>query len=772
MSKLARHEPLTPDSIREQMETSGFLGLNAASLMKVILEHSRDYRNRGQMGRLRAALLTGTTIIGSTFITKAERQGLLLTDDMPVSAFGQFLIDLHAEVKLTNDSHWMELSQRLETYRNYWRLVDVTSAAEKEVISVLSKSPRFVIKRVLAFTHLCFLRNYLSFDVPSELERLFEELGTPEEVASIASLLIAVANAHSPLDSFELGLPIIDLMDSDLHDIMRSGKALLERFEIGKQVSLFAYSLEFIQSPRGHVFYVRPPSSTFEYALRLGFIRFQFGKGGFRTYDPEFPQVSLQSFAEVFAGKLPKSFCEVADPETDYRRIRLHLPLGPEPYRAVTGAFFFEDAVEQEQLGQEFLLPVRGESDPEPRLTDHLDFNTFLRIWRHWQFLGLVDAAVTRRFVDRDWMIVSNSLVRVVPEESLIEMSMSTGVTEQQARDFLRFVAADVKKLGYFDLQYRPFLRMASVGVSKLEYMSPPEILYLPAVVSLSNAIRNVQSANQLRLGANAKIFVDVVARILKGPFKRVAVNRRVKADDEITDIDIVVLEGSNLYLLECKHALSPTGPHEIREIWEQIEKGTRQLQTAVKVLGDPARLQSYIAGWFPGVKSRQTQGLMIKTCILCSHRIFSGMSHHDIPIRDFASLSKVASDGIVGMGALHPDGDIVKYCYRVTSEGGFSAADFDDYLSENSRYFNLNARFMNRVSRFDRFGDVTVAWDTYMFDVELHEWMENAESLGFVRLPDERRKPFIPWSSEELAQFLQRSTEQAPESSSAQSVP
>jgi hypothetical protein len=762
MSRLARQDPLTPNYIREQMHENGFLAWSTTALMKQLLESSRDHRKKNQLGRLRAALLTGTTVLGPSFITRAERQGLLLTDDMPLSSFGQFLDNLYAEINLINDPSWTELTRRLETYRAYWRFTVATSPAEEAAMTILRSKPRFIIKRVLALAHLCFLRHYLQFETAPQLAKLFDELGTPEEVSSIASLLVAAANNFAPLDAFELGLPVVDLMNSDLHDIMRNGKMLVERFEIAKQISLFAYSLEFSVSHRKHIFCLQPPYPEFEYALRLGFIRFQLGQGKLASANDERdPQVSLRSFAEIFASKLPSRFCEIRDQGTEFRRIRLHLPLGPLPYKAIADTFFFEDAVEQEQLSQEFLLPVHRDSDPEPRLTENLDVRAFLRMWRHWQFLGLVDVSVTRRFVGKDSTIVFNSLVRVLPEEALIEMTRSIGIGEQEAREFVRLVTADVRTHRYFDLQYRPFLRMAKVKLSNQEKDPPSEILYLPGLVYLSNATRNVQSANQLRLKANASIFVDIVARVLKTRFKKVVTNRRVSDDSGATDIDVIVFENERLYLLECKHSIPPTGPHEIREIWEQIEKGTHQLHTALRVLADPERLQSYIAGWFPGTKAYETKAIVKRSCVLCSHRIFSGMSHNQISVRDFASLSKVVSDGVVGMTALYPDGDPIKYSFRITGENGFSCDDFDDYLSENSRYFKLISAFMHPVSRFERLGDVTIARQTYVFDAELHDWIEYAESLGFVRLPDERVRLSSPLSPEELSRMFQSSEEE-----------
>jgi hypothetical protein len=37
--------------------------------------------------------------------------------------------------------------------------------------------------------------------------------------------------------------------------------------------------------------------------------------------------------------------------------------------------------------------------------------------------------------------------------------------------------------------------------------------------------------------------------------------------------------------------------------------------------------------------------------CVLCSHRIFAGMEHHGIPIRDCASLARLTESGIIAIG-------------------------------------------------------------------------------------------------------------------------
>ena len=110
-----------------------------------------------------------------------------------------------------------------------------------------------------------------------------------------------------------------------------------------------------------------------------------------------------------------------------------------------------------------------------------------------------------------------------------------------------------------------------------------------------------------------------------------------------------MVLTERTLYLIECKHSITPTGAHELRDLWRDIDHGVHQLKLAMEILG--VRRQSYLAGLFPGTTKTQAARLRIQPCVLCSHRVFSGLSLDGIPVRDFASLALICGDGIVGMG-------------------------------------------------------------------------------------------------------------------------
>jgi hypothetical protein len=270
---------------------------------------------------------------------------------------------------------------------------------------------------------------------------------------------------------------------------------------------------------------------------------------------------------------------------------------------------------------------------------------------------------------------------------------------------------------------------------------------------------RNVQSANQLRFTANASIFVETLEEMFKLFFTNVATNKRVKSGTNRTDIDVIVLTEKTLYVIECKHSVPPTCPHEMRDIWEEIEKGASQLEIALEALSDSGRRHEYLSSWFPKVNRNETANLQIKPCLLCSHRIFAGMEYRGIPIRDSASISRLFDDGVISLGAMDEKGETVMYRHQIINEGGFSPNDLDDYLSIDARYFKSFAPFMRPVSRFDNFGDVVVARETYCYEVTLDEWRTHLDSLGCTRQADVRRTVIFPWSSEELLSQAEKLT-------------
>lgn len=752
VARVARLNPATAGLIRAEIQSQCLNGWTERRKAHALICLGEAFRASGKLGRLRATLLVGVLHLGSGFVTQFERSGLLLTDDQALKKFGRFLTDLGVELAASGDPEWGELSERLRSYRAYHKLVLAIADGDGKLLRLLQARTRPIIKDIFAITNLAFLRHYFGVDVPVHLGEALDQLGAPEQISSAASALVALANHQRPLDALDVGAPMTgDLSNPDLWMLMRFGRILVERHAIAKQISLFGYCLERRDGTSTTVYYVRPPFAEFEYAVRLGYIRAQIGQGGWLEISKQdaVPPLSLANAAELFLRRWRKPIAELRDAGTSFRRVRLVFPIIPELYRLVGELRVFDDVTMSEGLAEDFLLPVREASDEPLRITSTMTLDEFWRIWRIMQFFCCVDVAAIRSYSLSDPTVFFNSLVRIAKEEETIEMITAVGVDVAKAREFLQLVSASVNRLGYYDLQYRPLLQIAQVNVP--EHTFPSEMLHLTAIVATSNVLRNVQVANKVRLAGAPHIFVDVVASLLRSHFKNVSINRRVQSPEGNTDIDIVVLEGRRLYLFECKHSVFPTEPHEMRDVWEDIEKGVRQLQTATTVLSNPQRLQSYLAGWFPGRKSRDGLHLEIVRCVVSSHRIFSGLEREGVSIRDYSSLARLAEGGVISIGTAEGTLDTLVRGFRLTSEDGFSVADLDDYLSPKSRYFKVFAPFMHPISDPVRHGALTIARETYVFEGAADELLAHMEAIGCKRVPDERRMLRVPTPLEDL---------------------
>jgi hypothetical protein len=754
ITRLSRQYPITSAILEYELQFVDVSGTSRKQLSKEILRILVEYRTRNQLGRFRAGLFMSLKIMGEGFLGEIERAGLLLSPDSYTSKFEKFLKALSRECAEIKDPMWNALSERLNTYIAYCNLVAEFTDFGAEVSPLLRNRPRDIIQKILALTNLQFFRMYFNVEVPSNIAEYLDELGTPEDLASIASILVVLANECQRLDGFDFKPPMSDnLLTPEVRKVLQFGNAVRLRHEIGKDIAYFQYELEFHSQER--VFYIRPPSLGFEYFRKLGFIRSEIGiaKAGLDvSTTPDISRVSFQASAEAIAVELRSKLHEIADANTPFRRVRTFLWSHPEIYKRITPYQYYEDFTNRARLDQEFLVPLMRKGQTAIHLTDNLDLVTFDYILRYLQFFCMVDIYILKPFAMRDPLLFCNSLTRVMSEKDMLDLLEATGVSKEQVSEFFKLVTADTGDLGYFDLQYRPYLKIGPSDVKGIN--SPAEIVHLSGVVATSQGIRNVQCANRLRLGANADLFVECVGGMLKEHFKRVEINRPVKSTSKSnpmrTDIDVLLLENGVLYIFECKHSIPPTSPHEMRDIWEEIKKGVSQLKKAIEILNDTSRLTDYLRGWFPDLPRNQTVNIKIVPCVLCSHRIFSGMAYEGIPIRDFSSLAKLIEDGLIKVGVLQ-DRALTLSQFRIAETNKFSIYDLADYLSEDSRFFKMFKAFMFPTSRIQRVGNITLARETWLYEVEMNKWLSWMTSIGCTRLEDERAEWKSPLSAQEL---------------------
>jgi hypothetical protein len=127
------------------------------------------------------------------------------------------------------------------------------------------------------------------------------------------------------------------------------------------------------------------------------------------------------------------------------------------------------------------------------------------------------------------------------------------------------------------------------------------------------------------------------------------------------------------------------------------------------------------------------------------------------VPVRDYASFVRLLEGGIISIGTADKDRGTVVKRFQLTAGDTLSTGDLDDYLSCDAKYFRIFSPFMWPTSRFVQLNDITVAYETYVFQWTPEEWEANLESVCARRLPDERGRLKIPMS---MASVLEKMEE------------
>ena len=709
------------------------------------------YRHVRHWGKFRRAIMLGAAVLGRPFLVDLERRGLLLADDTPRAEFSTSLRILQRQLADIPEDVRQYLNDRLRTYRAYDELTLFIHGRAPHVRRLLAERPFPFGRTLLSFTNLAFLRRHFAFEAGSEFTELFAEHDTPERLAEAASSVIALANDHRQLESADFTFPLTGMDVSDeFVAVLRYGAAICLLRETGKLISILSYRLCRERTGNPRVYRLCPSDIEVEYALRLGYIRGEIGTAAspLRVAGRADPRHSMHFGTKDLLNRVPQ-IAELRDPGTPFRRVRLHAPSLPRLYETLSRVRFYEDALRDERLSQELELPMRVSQSESWQLVPGIELHTFQKMWRSLEFLAFLDVAALRQF-ESDPEVIYNSLMRVSTEDNLVELLKVIGVDSERVAPLLDLIAADVRRLGHYDMQYRPFLRVRSstARIGGRETTTRPEVIHGSAIVATSNITTNVQRAHGIRIRTNADAFVAVAQETLKSIFQKVRTNVAVKLGDLRTDVDIMILTERTLYLIECKHSVTPTGAHELRDLWCDINHGVRQLKVAMEILA--VCRQTYLAGLFPGTTRTRNAGLRVQPCVLCSHRVFSGLSLGGIPVRDFASLALVCGDGIVAMGGEDESREVVMQRYRLRATENATEDDFDDYLSDGSRFFAMFRPFMHEHDRLYRFfeGSLILAHNTFVHSVSQDEWAAHLAQIGAVPMSPERHPVEDLWSS------------------------
>jgi hypothetical protein len=710
--------------------------------MTELIARTQDAKERGRVGRLCALIVIGAVAFPDKFVEKVNSSGLLVVRDaMP--RFDRTTVEWIGRLGRSSEAPFDVLRERFETYRALYNARLGAANSGQSALEVLRQRPFRYGKTLLALADIAFLRAYYGLEAGLQLRNIYRDLEEPEKVAAAVSACLAIACEAAALNSMDFTYPMSGLyVTPECEVLIRYGHLIATLAEFEKMVAI-GYKLVQQRIHDRDVFSLLAPSIEVEYSLRLGFVRREVGSTAAPLHvvdEGGASLVSIQHAAEVAIARTGNMLFDVADADQPFRRLRLLVPQIPRLLREMSRWRFYEDALWQEQLAQELELPMRLKSEESWQVAPGLGLQTFLRTWKVLVFLNTVHIVLVRQHQD-DEVMVRNSLIRIMKLEDWRGLLQATGLSAPQCDAFLKLVSIDLAAPGFVDIQYRPLLMLngATFTVGGQQITAPAEIVHSAAVVATANVLPNIQRSHGIRVDTNAQAFVELAETVLRRVFARTKTNVPVKGQAGRTDVDIVALTNDVLYLFECKHSIPPTGAHELRDPWMDVKKGVAQLERATEILREKGP-DAYVLNWFPGVKAADARKLKVRCCVLCSHRVFSGLEIRGIPVRDLLSLNLVLGDAKVFKGQTGRDEGVVDVTpYRLRAAEDATVADLDDYLGADSRYFSMFRPFMRRICRIEfRSASLVLTRESFVYQVTEGEWERHLESLGAQRLPGE----------------------------------
>jgi hypothetical protein len=379
------------------------------------------------------------------------------------------------------------------------------------------------------------------------------------------------------------------------------------------------------------------------------------------------PVVPLQALAEGLLRSLGTDVYRLKT--TPYPRYVLELRINP----SLMAICNYDDYVRDWTTASEFILPY--DTLRQTPISNVLTVGDLLDAHKAIEILSAIHAAMLRATMGAYEQAAVNSILPVFEREQLLEMlrwaapKLSTATLEATI-DVLCWSGEDA----FLDLQYRPIVRTGNA------------YLLLPRVAAHSALARNALTSERQRIPDAGPMFARIVAQELGSTFPRVARERPLRtAGRDVGDVDVAILLDRRLYLFECKYSLLGANTHEFSDTFDDVQRGSGQLHTAMAFMSNVSDLSSLLRSWFPGASDAELIVEHVRPCILTSTRVLSGMICDGIPVRDRFSLRKFVASGEIEVTGLI-DGAVRGLRAKLWQGDSCRGADLDDYLSPSGR--------------------------------------------------------------------------------------
>lgn len=482
-----------------------------------------------------------------------------------------------------------------------------------------------------------------------------------EELASAVSYLIGVTGRVTPLKDSDFSA----LNDTngfvDLGPLIVLAYKLHRVHELAADIVRADYKIE---RREDGAFEVSPVSERMGMALSFGYLKTQlldrfpdeFIKGAMSFFDmcKEWFKVCGEEMVPLVPG--PPKRIVVKIPEIVLKKMAKDIFL--------KDTFFREEMYVLYNVSYELFANLSHMRDFE--LKPGCSLLDFLKVWRSYCFLASIRALRLDQ-LNKENPEYWNSLLIGINRKEIVRQFETIGYSNSQIEGFLSVVSWDAHGDEFLDLQYTPFLLINELVIIPLH------------LFVTSNVIRNALITEQVRIFSDGKIdpLSDLIEAPLKKRISRTKSNIKYEVNGERGQIDVLALAGNTLFVFECKNMILPCSAHERRTLLDYLDKASDQLDRFNRNFkkGGLIEILESKTGW------KIPKDVKLETCIVLSHRLYSGAQYRGHSIRHGHELRNLLETGKVEAGVT---GHSV-HKFSLWQQSEFSSNDLVRYLDENA---------------------------------------------------------------------------------------
>jgi hypothetical protein len=437
-------------------------------------------------------------------------------------------------------------------------------------------------------------------------------------------------------------------------------------------------------------------SSTLEKSIRLGYINQEMQEDiSYITSKSAVEDVcSISELSKLIIDKLDDVIIQSID-DGKLTRFRFEFPEPIFEYFKSQQGFFKEEIMTLEYFARELMLDF--EDVDKKLITEHCTLTDIVRFQRFFVFINEV---IEKMMYDKNFKYSKNkvvsSLILAFQKEKLSKVLENFIGDKQKIEELLGLFT--YKKSYKLDLQYTPFLNVSG------------NLIFSNMVLSKSNLIRNsiaysYLSKNQI---ANDSQGLEPLVKICKKCFLDagyfVLSNIKFKYCKLNGEIDVLVVNDTDILLIECKSPLAPVNNFELRSSIDHIGKANKQLDLSKLAFENTSFEKDFCKSNSIEYKTRN-----IRTCIVFGNRLLCGYKKSKYPIRYIYELAMVLHKGEINSQVGR---------WSVWENDVYTHQDLLNFLSDDVSFSNYAFDAMHKITYEMFIKGKKVTFETYALNL------------------------------------------------------